>query len=59
MVMEEQFNCYHGEIKHKYIPGQPVLTKDYNVKEKWIQGDIIYRSGNVTYDVDIQSSVSV
>lgn len=58
MVMEEQFNCYHGAIKHKYVPGQPVLTKDY-VKKKWIQGDIIHHSGNVMYDVDIQSSVSV
>ena len=51
-VMEKQFNHSHRAVKLIYIPGKSVLAKDYrNGKEKWIQGCILLRSGNVTYDV--------
>ena len=30
-----------------------------NGKEKWTQGYVIRRSGNVIYDVDVQSSIWV
>ena len=59
MVMEKQFNQLHGEVKPTYIPGQYVLAKDYRngEKKKWIQGRILYRSENVIYGVDIESTV--
>ena len=60
MMMEEQFNQHHGAVKRTYVPGQSVLAKDYRRgKERWIQGRIIRRSGNVIYDVDIESTVWV
>lgn len=34
-MIEKQFNCQHGVVPHLFIPGQPVLDKDYcNGKEK-------------------------
>lgn len=59
-LMEEQFNHHPGAAKCKYIPGHPVLAKDYhNSEEKWIQRHITCHSENVRYNVDIQSSVWV
>ena len=58
--MENQFNRRQGAMSCLFLPGQPVLANDYhNGKEKWIQGYIIRRSGNVIYNVDVQSSIWV
>ena len=58
--MEKQFNQHREAVKHTYVPGQFVLVKYYhNGKEKWIQGRSLCRSGNVTYDVDIETTVWV
>ena len=59
-TMEKQFKRRQGAMSHLFLPGQPVLAKDYrNGKEKWTQGYVIRRSGNVIYDVDVQSSIWV
>lgn len=29
-VKEQQFNRHHGEVKHKFNPGQQVFAKDYS-----------------------------
>lgn len=59
-TMERQFNHRHGAVSRQFLPGQPVWAKDYrNGKEKWTQGYIILRSGNVIYDVDVQSTTWV
>ena len=58
--MENLFNRHQGAISRIFLPGQPVLVKDYrNGEEKWTQGYIIRRSRNVIYDVDVQSSIWV
>ena len=59
-TMENQSNRHQGAMSRLFLPGQPVLAKDYsNGKEKWTQGYILHRSGNVIYDVDVQSSIWV
>ena len=58
-TMENQFNHRQRAMSRLFLPGKP-LAKDYhNGKEKWTQGYIIRRSGNVIYDVDVQSSIWV
>ena len=55
---EKQFDRRQAAMSRIFLPGQPVLTKDYrNSKEKWTQGYVIRHSGNVIYDV--QSSIWV
>ena len=60
MVTEKQFNQLWETVKSIYVTEQSILAKDccYG-KDKLIQRRILHRSGNVTYDVDIESSVSV
>lgn len=58
--MEEQFNRRHGEVKLKYVRGQPGLVKDYlNGKEVCIKRRLIRRSGKDTNDMDIDYLVWV
>lgn len=58
--MEQQFNRRHGAVKHTFVPGQSVLAKDYRGGgEKWTPGLIRRRTGQVVYDVDVQSSTWV
>ena len=59
-TMEKQFNRRQGAMSRLFLPGQPVLAKDYrNGKEKWTQGYVIRCSGNVISDVDVQSFIWV
>ena len=58
-TMENQFNRRQRVMSRLFLPGQPLLAKDYcNGEEKWTQGYIIRHSGNVIYDVHVQSSIS-
>ncbi|KAF7242672.1 hypothetical protein EG68_10163 [Paragonimus skrjabini miyazakii] len=58
--MERQFNRRHGAINHTFSLGQFVLAKNYHDGvEKWNAGRILRRTGRVTYDVEVQSSVRV
>lgn len=56
--MEEQFNHHHGVIEETYKTGQTVLAKDdWNGSEKWTQWNIVYRTANVIYEMDVQSYI--
>ncbi|KAF7253016.1 hypothetical protein EG68_09751 [Paragonimus skrjabini miyazakii] len=58
--MEQQFDRRHGAINRMLSLGQFVLAKDYrDCVEKWTAGHILRRTGRVTYDVEVQSSVLV
>ncbi|KAF7234807.1 hypothetical protein EG68_11686 [Paragonimus skrjabini miyazakii] len=58
--MEQQFNRRHGATNRTFSLGQFVLAKDYRgVGEMWTAGRILRRTGRVTYDVEVQSSVWV
>ncbi|KAF6773972.1 hypothetical protein AHF37_06755 [Paragonimus kellicotti] len=50
---------YRRFILH-HLGSQPVFTKDYRDGiEKWTAGRILRRTGRVTYDVEVQSSIWV
>ncbi|KAF7257514.1 hypothetical protein EG68_05260 [Paragonimus skrjabini miyazakii] len=58
--MEQQFNRRHGATSRTFSLGQFVLAKDYrDGVEKWTAGRILQRTSQVTYDVEVQSSVWV
>lgn len=58
--MKQQFSSYHGAVSHISKPGQQVLAKDYqNGTEKWTKCYIWHQTGNVTYDVSMQSCIWV
>ncbi|KAF7240693.1 hypothetical protein EG68_11657 [Paragonimus skrjabini miyazakii] len=58
--MEQQFNRLHYATNRTFLLGQFVLAKDYrDGGEKWTAGRILRRTGRVTYDVEVQSSVWV
>ncbi|KAF6774197.1 hypothetical protein AHF37_06128 [Paragonimus kellicotti] len=58
--MEQQFNRRHGATNRTFSLGQLVLAKDYrDGVEKWTAGRILRRTGRVTYDVEVQSSIWV
>ncbi|KAF8572151.1 hypothetical protein P879_00351 [Paragonimus westermani] len=57
--MEQQFNRSHGATNRTFSLDQLVLTKDCRGVEKWTAGRILRRTGRVTYDVEMQSSIWV
>ena len=58
--MERQYNCHHGSVQRKFLPGQQVLARDYrNNTETWTQGHIVQQTGNVIYNVNVQNSIWV
>ncbi|KAF7255986.1 hypothetical protein EG68_06649 [Paragonimus skrjabini miyazakii] len=58
--MEQQFNRRHGANNRTFSLGQLVLSKDCrDGVEKWTAGRILRRTGRVTYDVEVQSSMWV
>ncbi|KAF7233849.1 hypothetical protein EG68_12618 [Paragonimus skrjabini miyazakii] len=58
--MEQQFNRRHGATNRTFSLGQLVLAKDYHDGvDKWTAGRILRRTGRVTYEVRVQSSIQV
>ncbi|KAF7261755.1 hypothetical protein EG68_00626 [Paragonimus skrjabini miyazakii] len=58
--MEQQFNRRHGATNRTFSLGQFVLAKEYrDGVEKWTAGRILRRTGRVTYDGELQSSIWV
>ncbi|KAF8561749.1 hypothetical protein P879_07702 [Paragonimus westermani] len=58
--MEQQFNRRHGATNCTFSLGQLVLAKDYrDGVGKWTAGRILRRTGRVTHDMEVQSSVWV
>ncbi|KAF5398595.1 hypothetical protein PHET_08037 [Paragonimus heterotremus] len=56
--MEQQFNRRHDATNRRFSLGQLVLANDYrDGVEMWTAGCILRRTGPITYDVEMQSSV--
>ncbi|KAF7257558.1 hypothetical protein EG68_08876 [Paragonimus skrjabini miyazakii] len=56
--MEQQFNRRQGATNRTSSLGRLVLAKDCrDSAEKWTAGRILRRTGRVTYDVEVQSSI--
>ena len=55
---ERQYNCHHGSVQRKFLPGQQVLARDY-WNNTWTQGHIVQQTGNVTYNVNVKNSIWV
>ena len=56
--MERQYNRHHGSVQMKFLPWQQFLARDYqNNTETWNQGRIVQKTGNATYNVNVQNSI--
>ncbi|KAF5394179.1 hypothetical protein PHET_12101 [Paragonimus heterotremus] len=58
--MEQQLNRRHDATNRTFSLGQLILTKDYcDGVEKWTAGCILQQNDQVTYEVEVQSSIRV
>ncbi|KAF5400464.1 hypothetical protein PHET_05928 [Paragonimus heterotremus] len=58
--MEQQFNRHHDATNRTFSLRQPALAKDYrDGVQKLTAGRTLRRTGRVTYNVEVQSSIWV
>ncbi|XP_066947080.1 uncharacterized protein [Macrobrachium rosenbergii] len=44
------------EVRH-FTPSSYVMVRSYNIPEKWVQGEIVRKIGNLHYDVNVSGKI--